>query len=221
MMPSPLGGAWPVLIDSLLRGIAHALSNRTGALMALTGLDPADQDDESRALLPSELSRLHDLTRLIKLLPADVGARSEAILVGDVIAEAVALLSLHPLARDLQWRVEGDQESTVVRAERWALLRLLLLTLNGARSDADKTGADTVLIRVAGDSRNVSVVICAAGQTGQAAHVPNDCGADNHTRELTDRLTATLTASAGRYELCFPALEEIRRVERERESADR
>src|SRR5690349_22537714 len=64
--------SWSELCDALVRGLAHALSNRVGALMALVDLESADLSPEERQLLPREIDRLQEINRMLKLLPAEI-----------------------------------------------------------------------------------------------------------------------------------------------------
>ena len=65
--------AWRRATDALLKGICHALNGRLGAVSGLIQISRFDHglDDESGALLDSELERMVRIGVLLRLIPAD------------------------------------------------------------------------------------------------------------------------------------------------------
>jgi hypothetical protein len=192
--------SWTELADALVRGLAHALSNRVAALMALMDLGPGDLSADESQLFPREIDRLQDINRLLKLLPADIHARVEAVLPRDVLSDAIALMSVHPRGKeiDFQLQIANDQP---VRVERWALLRLLLIILEAARESALARGAHRVDVSIGGDEQLVTVT--ALGSRFRAASDP--------IAELLVRTDAMFDASESALTLRLPTLVDIRR----------
>lgn len=198
-------GNWSALLDALLRGISHALSNRVSGLMALTGLDPADQDDEMRALIPKELGRLRDLNSLIKCIPVDRSPTLAAQDIREVIRDAVGLMALHPIGRELQWSVAESGDAQPVLAERWVLLRLVLLLADAARSDAAATGATGVCLRVIGaDGVTILRTELSGGETPSLSL--DSWSGDEYATMLLQRAFAEPSLNEAGCELRFPTL---------------
>src|SRR6185436_17390742 len=87
---------WHALVESLLRGTAHALNNRAAALYAVLELGSAsDEDSEvTTSILQTELHRVRELADVIRRVgPARAGA--EAFAPDEVAQQAIAVLRLH------------------------------------------------------------------------------------------------------------------------------
>lgn len=197
---------WNSLTDALLRGVAHALSNRAGALTALRDLGTSD--DEGRELLAGEIQRLTELIRLLRLVPAERSALAEALEVPLLVRDAVAVLGLHAQARDVRWTVTVSGAPQPVRAERWVLLRVLLLLCAGALADAAAQGAGELRVTTAGDDA-ATLASITTGNASTRWRVP-----DAYARMLADRAGAELRWADGPLELRLPTLAELRRRER-------
>ncbi|HYD52685.1 MAG TPA: hypothetical protein VEA99_08660, partial [Gemmatimonadaceae bacterium] len=160
--------AWAEESESILRGLAHALSNRAIALdLAGDALD--DEEAEARAAATAQIRgesvRVAELTRLLKLLPREGLGRPQALQVSEVLADAVALHAHHLELRDLPLTTAIAAEALPVRVERWALLRALVLLIAMARRAARAEGSagGGVAIRVEG-TEDETRVACAVGE---------------------------------------------------------
>lgn len=195
--------AWSQLLDALLQGVGHALSNRIGALIAIADL--AAEEGTSTAGLSEEIERLLELNRLLKLLPAESSARSEAILPADVLTDALALMAFHPHALELTWykRVSNNQP---VRAPRNGLLRAQLLLLDAARGQAELTGVTTADVIIAGDE---SLLTISARAEGGGAPWPE--GAESSLRSSVAGFGGTVASDGVGLVLHLPTLAELRR----------
>ena len=155
----PDGPVWVEEIDALIRGIAHAMSNRTAALsLAAESVDDPDAElrSESRERLISEVARLGEVTDLLKLLPMEGLGRPEAFQVREVVAEAVALHRHHLGLRAVPLDIVHGESVPPVRIERRVLLRALVLLLSAARRAAQ--GRDEpVTLSIEGDADQVSI----------------------------------------------------------------
>jgi hypothetical protein len=191
--PDP-GGRWPTLLEAILRGVGHALSNRAAGLLALAEIPMDEHDAESLGMLPHEAARLQELLRIVKLLPAETAAVPAALLIADVARDACAVMALHPTGREVAWHITGEQGAAPVRVERWMLLRTLLLLLDGARQRANAAGSRSVEVRlgssVDGTLATVALVV-EGGERGDP--LPLD---DAYLSRLVERLCGTLSTAA-------------------------
>src|SRR5262245_58552363 len=136
--PPPLEGLeeWVELVDQALQGLHHALNNRIGSISALVelyqgrGVPP---DDAGLQSLASELSRLEDGNRMVRLLPQDSVAGEEPLILDDVLADVLAIHRYLHDVRELQVTIVPTRYVEPVRAERWALVRVLTLLLADAK----------------------------------------------------------------------------------------
>ena len=204
---SGLTGAWPELLDALLRGVGHVLSNRIGALMAVAELHSDETYRSDPAHLAIEIERLTELTRLLKLLPAEVAPRMEGVLPADVLTDALALMALHPRARELEWRRESARVYPV-RVHRHVLLRATLLLLDAARRDGERAGARKITVMVGGDETVATIAARAGDGTAGTSDV------DPTLSALATLLGGSVSANAGVVTLHLPTLLELRRRER-------
>src|SRR5262245_28648836 len=82
--PPPMEGLeeWVELVDQALQGLHHALNNRIGSISALVELyqeGSAPSAGMGLESLASELSRLEDCNRMVRLLPQDSVAGEEPL----------------------------------------------------------------------------------------------------------------------------------------------
>lgn len=162
------GPSWAEEGDALVRGLAHALSNRVSALSMASDelLDEAPAvREEARERIATEVARLAALDRLLKLVPADRGARPQALLPAEVLADAVALHAHHLELRDVPIVEAVDPATPPVRVPRATLLRALVLLLSCGRRAA---GGGGVVVRLGGDDSALRVAVAPAGDPGEA-----------------------------------------------------
>ena len=165
--PPPLEGLeeWVELVDQALQGLHHALDNRIGSISALVELHQLGDlpaGGEGFANLATELARLEDCNRMVRLLPQDAIAGEEALIVDDVLADVLAIHRYLRDAHDLQVTVAPAQSLEPVRVERWALVRVLALLLADAKRLAKHAGTTVRAITESDDSW-----VCVAFQVGQ------------------------------------------------------
>jgi nitrogen-specific signal transduction histidine kinase len=125
---------------ALVRGLAHALSNRVGTVVAAVGLlavgEPAPEP--LVVVLHGEGDRLEELLGLMRLLAGDGGGGApEPIHLPDIVTPAVALHSHHPAHRDVPCEVVPDPLAPPVRAPHTGLARALLVLLSAAKQGRD------------------------------------------------------------------------------------
>jgi len=126
---------------ALLRGLAHALSNRVGTLVAATGLlvPGGSASPTIVGVLREEGDRLEVLLGLVRLLAGSGGGEGETpepIHLPDLVTAAVELHSHHPDYRDVPVIVTPDPLAPPVRARYVGLVRALLVLLSAAKHGA-------------------------------------------------------------------------------------
>jgi hypothetical protein len=197
---------WLALADELLAGLVHALNNRVTALSVCAELAGLGDEQMLRdGVLMAEVTRLQRTGALIAQLPAR-GHGPEALEVGPVLEDAVAMHAYHPRMRGIECAVERQSDVKPVRAPRWALLRLLLFVVDAAKAGAKRTRHDAVTLRLSGDDRAVRVrALAHPCESAYAAEMAALCG-------------GTLAHEGEELVLTLPSLPELRRRERMGES---
>jgi hypothetical protein len=158
---------WSSVADGLLRGLAHALSNRVAALQAVTQLLDVSTtiSGELRAALAGEAGRLNALVELLRVLP--LGPAS-AIRLPELLPEVLALHAMHPDLPDPASSLAVDADPLPVHGDAAALTRALLLLL----WVLSPTGveAEAVSVRIDGDEEWAVVDLAgsATRETGAA-----------------------------------------------------
>jgi hypothetical protein len=117
---------WNGHVESVLRGIAHALNNRAAALSALMELtsEPPEDAPVIRSILGTELDRVQSLVGVLRTMAMRRGA-VEAFTAGDAAAEAAAVLDVVTELRDMTLRFDV-QRAEPVRVARWMFVRSLI-----------------------------------------------------------------------------------------------
>jgi signal transduction histidine kinase len=131
---------WLAEQSALLRGVAHALSNRVGTLVAATGLlTPGGAAPPAIVgVLHEEGDRLETLLALVRLLAGTGSAEAaELIHLPDLVTPVVDLHTLHPALRDVPVTVTPDPLAPPVRARHAGLVRALLVLLSAVKRGAD------------------------------------------------------------------------------------
>lgn len=196
-MSATAEGAWAAEADALLRGLAHALSNRVAALTLASeefGVSDADVVAEARARVDEEVARLREVDRLLKLLPADGRARRDPLLPAEVLADAVALHAHHLELRDVPIVIEASGEPTPVRVVRSTLLRTFCVLLSAARR---ASGGGAVTARLQASADEVRFECVPHGDAYGAAALATVIGGEMDGATLVLPSLAALRASEG------------------------
>lgn len=128
---------WNGHVESVLRGIAHALNNRAAALSAVIELtrDSSEEAGVIGSILGTELDRVADLVRAVRSI-APAKTDTNAFTPEDVAAEAMAVLRLHVEQRQSHVTIDA-QAAPPVRVPRWMFVRaLIVLAATAGRTDA-------------------------------------------------------------------------------------
>jgi len=187
---------WLTLVDHVCHGIHHALNNRIGslsALLELTRLGDLPPNDPAFASLAAELTRLEDCSRVMRLLPRAV-SDEEPLIIDDVLADVLAVHTfLHEL-RDTPFTIAPTRFVEPVRAERSALVRVLVLILADAKRLA-KSNRAAVHATIESDDRWVRIEFRVA--TPPVSQIPTPAHAP-----YAERLSASLGGSVERRDGC-------------------
>lgn len=146
------------LRDAILRGMAHALSNRVAALGGINGLaDPGQIWTErlSKAL-HDEARRLEDILRLMRLMPNDGRGVPGAVELQPLIPDVVALHAYQSALLQVECAAVYDRETMPVYANRPQLVHALLLAIDEAKRHARARGA-RVSVSYGGDAERVTI----------------------------------------------------------------
>ena len=193
---------WLALSDELLAGLVHALNNRVAALSACSELAAlGDSEMLKDGILATEIERLQRASALFALLPAR-DRPGEALDLAPVLEDAMLLHSHHPRMPAIEGVLECQGLVHAVRAPRWALVRLLVLLVDAAKTTAREACVDRFELTMSGGDDAVRVW-CRARRPGltYAARVAALCG-------------GTLVSEGDLLVLTLPSLQETRRRER-------
>jgi len=158
---APGTNSFEVLRDAILRGMAHALSNRVAALGGIGSLADPGQIWTVRLskALQDEARRLEDILRRMRLLPDDGRGEAGAVELQPLIPDVVALHAYNSALLQVECTAAHDGETPPVFANRPRLVHLLLLAIDAAKRHAQAHGgkvalaysadADRVTIRIA------------------------------------------------------------------------
>jgi signal transduction histidine kinase len=156
--PASDTSSFDALRDAILRGMAHALSNRVAALGGINGLaDPGEIWTErlSKAL-HDEARRLEDILRLMRLLPDDGRGEPGAIELQPLVPDVVALHAYQSALLQVECAAIYDRETMPVFANRPRLVHALLLAIDAAKRHAQSKGG-RVSVSYAGDAECVTI----------------------------------------------------------------
>jgi hypothetical protein len=184
--------------------IQHRLNNRVTALSVCAELSAlGDPDAFTDGLLSTEVSRLQRVGALLGLLPVRQQA-AEALELGPVLDDAIALYAHHPRARGVTCIVERQGTVEPVRVPRWALLRAMLLLVQAATAEGAGVDRPVVVLQPDGEAF-AQLRVVARGELGPyAAEVVARC--DGQVARVGEEVVLTV-----------PTLASLRQQERERD----
>jgi signal transduction histidine kinase len=181
---------WHVIQDELVTGIAHALSNRVGALSAGIFMLGESDTHSAKALagLQSEVDLMEQLLVQLRLLRRE-DAGPEPLVPGDSVRTAVALHEHFGSFRSIRCTIEETPDVPPVRVVPQHFIHALLVAITAAKQAA--SDAQGALVRMEGDGDVVRIT----------ATISGDERADElDTRFAVDALAANelLASSRGR-----------------------
>lgn len=196
----PYAEAWGVVSETLVRGIAHALSNRIATIGTIAELLRVGGDDPlaMSEMLGIETERLEDLLEQMRALSARGSGRMEAMRLSDAVAGAMALHSYHPERRSVAVTVEPGDESRPVLGDPLLLQRHLLILLDAATHAAMSQASPAVRVRF-GLMGKVGMVRVIVGNGSESGALPE-------SGPGTIALAVDETDAGAAYVLVLPAL---------------
>ncbi len=199
---------WLGIHDDLLRGLAHAISNRLATITAAAGVLDVDETPDPRFIegLRSDADRLDSLLTLMRQLPRRADAGLEPMLLSDALETARRLLDEHPTMRSRTISTVFIGSIAPVRAEPTAVMHAMIVAVRGAARvgvgpivvEMETVGdAVRVLARVDGrseetgnnaiedDARTISWLL--RSSHGRGAAIPGGCAFDVPTLQASRR----------------------------------
>ncbi|MFL5562756.1 MAG: hypothetical protein ACJ79K_14895 [Gemmatimonadaceae bacterium] len=221
------------LRDAILRGMAHALSNRVAALGGVSMLaDPGQIWTErlSKAL-QDEARRLEEILRLMRLLPNDGRGEPGAVELQPLIPDVVALHAYNSALLQVECATVHDRETMPVYANRPQLVHALLLAIDTGKRHAMARGA-RVVVSYAGDSERVMIRVATepsanarpangGGDSGAAPTAAMEAVLPSAIARVGGSFPVAISADDGalRIEISVPTLAAGRRSERSASAA--
>jgi hypothetical protein len=144
---------WAAVLDNLLLGITHNISNRVATLAGVSDILAGDPTiPPILRALADEVPRLEEGIRLLRLLAAHAEEGEEALEATRVAADAVSLARLHPASINVVFEVGATRDVPPVIARPTTLTHELVVALvAGAEQAANGAGqgrAEVDMVRV-------------------------------------------------------------------------
>ena len=125
--------AWGPVLDKLLHGVTHTISNRVATLAGVSDILSGDPGvPPILRALADEVPRLEEAIRLLRLLatPDDEGV--EALETGRLVDDAVALAAFHPACRNVSFELADRRDVPPVLARHSLLIHAIVVALVSA-----------------------------------------------------------------------------------------
>ena len=138
---------WAQVLDKLILGVTHQISNRVATLAGVSDILAGDPSvPPILRALSDEVPKLEESIRLLRLLAAPENEQEEALEAHRLVDDAVALARLSPDARQIDYDVEDGRGSPPVLARPVMLTHAILVALAAAADDCNDDGC-TVPVR--------------------------------------------------------------------------
>lgn len=138
---------WASVLDKLLLGVTHNISNRVATLAGVSDILSGDPTiPPILRALADEVPRLEEGIRLLRLLAVPEDEGEEAMEATRATDDAILLAGLHPACRNVRFEVEGRREASPVVARPTALTHEIVAALVAeasavAGSDGERGGS--------------------------------------------------------------------------------
>jgi hypothetical protein len=138
---------WAAVLDDLLLGITHNISNRVATLAGVSDILAGDPTiPPILRALADEVPRLEEGIRLLRLLAAPEDEGEEALEATRVADDAMSLARLHQSARNTVFEVAATRNVPPVVARPTALTHELVVALVAAAEQAgDRAGGEEAI----------------------------------------------------------------------------
>ena len=125
--------SWATVLDQLLLGVTHNISNRVATLAGVSDILSGDSTiPPVLRALADEVPRLEEGIRLLRLLAVPEDEGEEALEATRVADDAISLAQLHPACRNVSFQIEGRRDVPPVVARPTALTHELVVALAAA-----------------------------------------------------------------------------------------
>ena len=154
---------WEGHVESVLRGLAHALNNRAASVSAVVELwdDPGQSPGSTRTLLTAEVEQLRELVAAVRHVGAP-RSQVEAFEPSGAAVAARAIVGLHADLRERMITIDGAS-APPVRASKWMFVRALVALAAAVASRG--SASDAAVIEIRGDAGWVVIRATRAGLT--------------------------------------------------------
>jgi signal transduction histidine kinase len=172
-MPDSIGGpegkldsltAWPEVLDKLIQGVTHQISNRVAILSGVSDILAGDESvPPILRALADEVPRLEASIRLLRLLAVPDGEHEEAVEATRLVDDALALARVHPDCKEVAFSAADGRDVPPIVARPTGLTHELLVALVeaaqpvGSGGMADPPASVRVGYRVDGDDLVITV----------------------------------------------------------------
>lgn len=165
---APEHDAWAWVLDPLIVGVSHSISNRVAALAGISDLlvlnEPASPPITA---LADEVPKFEEALRLLRLLALPVESDEGVDPIG-VIRDAIAVAKLHPELKGVSYTLDGEGGTPVWGRPVSLTHRVAVILIRAA--EAIESGEIHVRLEVEGDE-----LVVTAG--GYSLRVPTLIGA--------------------------------------------
>jgi hypothetical protein len=128
---------WATVLDKLLLGVTHNISNRVATLAGVSDILSGDPTiPPILRALADEVPRLEESIRLLRLLAEPDDEEEEALEATRATDDAIALARLHPACLNVRFEIEGRREAPPVIARPTSLTHEIVVALVSAASVA-------------------------------------------------------------------------------------
>ena len=128
---------WTRVLDSLLVGITHNISNRVATLAGVSDILSGDPTiPPILRALADEVPRLEESIRLLRLLAIPADEREEALEATRLTDDAISLARMHPACHLVAFEVPGRRDVPPVVARPTALTHEIVAGLISAGIEA-------------------------------------------------------------------------------------
>jgi hypothetical protein len=137
---------WEGHVESVLRGVAHALNNRAAAVSGVVELwNVPGETSSNRALLEGEVHRIRDLVGAVRAIGSH-GGQVESFEPTEAATAARVIIGLHADLRERSITIDSAS-APPLRTAKWMLVRTLVALAAAAAVSGNRSGVATITIR--------------------------------------------------------------------------
>jgi hypothetical protein len=169
--PATRPSNWASVLDQLLVGVTHAISNRVATLAGVSDILSGDPTiPPILRALADEVPRLEEGIRLLRLLAIPEDERTEALEATRAVEDAISLAQLHPACRNSSFVIDDKASVPPVIARPTALTHELVVALveaamgNGtlAEGAVDDGGQARISILFASEGEDLVITVASS-----------------------------------------------------------